>query len=225
MPQVKLPWPSRVWYMFRKELQCELRTRYVLGELVMFVLITLASVSMAIAGNVLSPAIAATLLWVIIFFSAMAGLARSFMQELEMGTLLTLRVYAGGQTVLAGKLLYNIMLLLLVTLVIIPLFILFFNLEIQLLREFLFVVFLGTVGLASVATLTTLMVTRVHARGSLFTVITFPVLLPHFLTAITATRQILTNITPGWRELFFLAGYDLSVIVATSLLFDFLWYD
>ncbi|WP_094604241.1 hypothetical protein SPSIL_036810 [Sporomusa silvacetica DSM 10669] len=225
MLKKKLAWHDSAWAIFRKDLLCEFRTRYAFGALMMLALITLSSISMTLAGTALSSPIAATLLWVILFFCAMAGLSRTFIHEQETGTLFILRLYANGQAVLAGKLLYNILLLQLMTLFILPLFIVFLNIEIQLWGQLLFVLFLGTTGIASVAILTALMVVSTGAKGSLFTVITFPVLLPQFLTAITATGLILSGIAPNWREFFFLAGYDVTIIVIASLLFDYLWYD
>lgn len=225
MRKKKLAWHNSAWTIFRKDLLCEFRTRYAVGSLMMFALITLSSVSMTLAGTTLSPTIAATLLWVILFFCAMAGLSRTFVQEQETGTLFILRLYANGQAVLAGKLLYNILLLQLMTLLILPLFIVFLNIEIELWGQLLFVLLLGTTGIAAVAIMTALMVASTGAKGSLFTVITFPVLLPQFLTAITTTSLILSGIAPNWWEFFFLAGYDTTIIVAASLLFDYLWYD
>ncbi|MEN6565202.1 MAG: heme exporter protein CcmB [Veillonellales bacterium] len=221
----KSTWLNSAWAILYKDLLCEFRTRYALGTLTMFTLVTLSGISMTLAGAAISSSIAAMLLWIILFFCAMAGLARTFVYEQEAGTLFTLRLYANGQAVLAGKLLFNILLLQLVTALLIPLFLIFLNIEVHLWGQLVYVLFFGTVGVAAVATLTAFMVSCTNAKGSLFTVITFPLLLPQFLTAIAATGQILADTIPGWNECFFLAGYDATVIAAASLLFDYLWYD
>lgn len=220
----KLSWHKSVWAVLHKDLLCEFRTRYAFGALAMFALVTLSSVSMTVAGLSLPPPIAAMLLWVIIFFCAMAGLSKTFVQEHETGTLLAIRFIGNGQAVLAGKLLFNILLLQVVTILLFPLFIIFINIEVQLWSQQIFVLFLGTIGIAATATMTSLLIACTEAKGSLFTVITFPVLLPLLLMCITATGQILANIAPGWHIFCFLAGYDVTIIVVSSLLFDYLWY-
>jgi len=214
-----------VWAILYKECICEFRTRYTISALIMFALVTLSSISMNVAGAGLSPGITASLLWVIIFFCAMAGLGKTLIQEQEAGTLFTLHLYARGMAVFIGKLLYNVLLLDCIVVLVLPLFIIFLDLEIHLWLELVTTLFLGIIGMAAVATITALMVTGSQARGSLFTVINFPILLPQFLTAIATTTQILSDNIPDWQEFFFLAGYDISIITVALLLFDYLWYD
>jgi heme exporter protein B len=191
----------------------------------MFALVTLASISMSLAGAALTPALAAVLLWVILFFCAMAGLARVFVQEQEAGTLFTLRLYAKGQAVFFGKTLFNILLLWALTLLIIPLFIVLLNFDIPLWAPLMAVLALGDAGIAAVATLTALMVARTGGKGSLFTVITFPLLLPQFLAVIAATAAIFGGTSPTFADYLFMAGYDIAMLIAASIAFDYLWYD
>lgn len=225
MPEKASPWYDSVLAVFLKDALCELRTRYALGALAMFALVTLSSISMTIAGTQLSPTIAAMVLWIIIFFSAMAGLARSFVQEEETGTLFALRLYVRSGAVLAGKMLFNILLLQVVTSLLVPLFVILLDVGVNRWSELLLVLFFGTIGITAVTTLTALMVARSGAKGSLITVISFPVLLPQFLATTMATGQILADTPPGWQELTFLAGYDASMLAVALLLFDYLWYD
>lgn len=218
-------WLSPVVAVACKEVLSEIRTRYAISILVMFVIITLAAISMSIGGTALEYPLAAALLWVVIFFSAMAGLSRVFVSEQESGTLFTLRIYAGAQAVLFGKLLFNILLLTGLVLLVIPLFILFFNVDIELWSMFLLTLGLGIVGISSVSTLTAAMAAEAQGKGSLFTVITFPVLLPQFLGVIKATASIFAGDLPGFMELIFLVGYDIVMLIASSIFFDYLWRD
>jgi heme exporter protein B len=225
MPAIKSPWRKALWAVLYKEGLCELRTRYALSALAMFALITLSSVSMAIAGTSLTPELAAVLLWIILFFCAMAGLSRVFVQEQETGTIFTLRLYMGAQAVIFGKLLFNIVMLLALTALIIPLFIIFLNVDIRLGFSLSLILFLGDVGIGAAATVTAAMVAKTQGKSALFTVLTFPILLPQFLAVISATAKVLSHTVPGLTELFFMAGYDLVLFIAASILFDYLWYD
>lgn len=225
MPHKQSIWDNPCLAVMTKDMLCEFRTRYAFGSLIMFALMTLSSVSMSIGSALLSAEFAAVLLWIILFFCAMAGLSRSFVQEQESGTMFTLRLYAGPQAVLFGKMLFNILLLLALTILVIPLFILFLNVDIQLPGLLVMVLLLGDVGIAAVSTLTAAMLARTQGKGSLFTVLTFPVLLPQFLSVISGTVKAISGVDIRWQEIIFMVSYDVIVIIAASILFDYLWYD
>ncbi|SDD56823.1 heme exporter protein CcmB [Sporomusa acidovorans] len=225
MQDRKLPWHSVMGAMVHKDALCELRSKYAFSALAMFALTTLASISMSLAGAAVSSALAAALLWIILFFCAMAGLSRIFVQEQEAGTLFTLRLYAGAQAVYWGKTIFNGLLLIALTVLVLPLFIILLNFSVSLWPELGLVLVLGDIGIATVSTLTALMICRAGGKGSLYTVITFPLLLPQFLMVIAATIRVFDGILPGIQDFVFMAGYDIAVLFATSILFDYLWYD
>lgn len=225
MPHKKSIWDNPCLAVMTKDVLCEIRTRYAFGSLIMFALMTLSSVSMSIGITLLPAEFAAVLLWVVLFFCAMAGLSRGFVQEQESGTMFTLRLYAGPQAVLFGKMLFNMLLLLALTILVIPLFILFLNVDIQLPGLLMMVLLLGDIGIVAVSTLTAAMLARTQGKGSLFTVLTFPVLLPQFLSAISGTVKAISGVDISWQELMFMVSYDVIIIIAASILFDYLWYD
>lgn len=225
MPHKKSIWDNPCLAVMTKDVLCEFRTRYAFGSLIMFALMTLSSVSISIGSTSLPAEFAAVLLWVVLFFCAMAGLSRSFVQEQESGTMFTLRLYAGPQAVLFGKMLFNLLLLLALTMLVIPLFILFLNVDIQLPGLLMMVLLLGDIGIVAVSTLTAAMLARTQGKGSLFTVLTFPVLLPQFLSAISGTVKAISGVDISWQELMFMVSYDVIIIIAASILFDYLWYD
>ena len=174
-------WPDMVRTVIAKELLSEYRQRYALSGLFMFALVTLSCVSLSLGDAGLTPLLAAAMLWIVIFFSAMAGLARVFIQEEQAGTMFTLRVYADGQAVLFGKMLFNICLLLALTVFLLPLFIVFLNINVGLWRMLIVVLILGECGVAATSTLTAAIVARTEGQGALFAVLSFPVLLPLLL--------------------------------------------
>lgn len=225
MPLIKSTFPRALWAILYKEGLCEFRIRYAISALSMFALVTLSSVSMTIAGTTLAPELAAVLLWIILFFCAMAGLSRVFVQEYETGTIFILRLYASAQAIVFGKLVFNIIMLVVLTTFIIPLFIIFLNIEIPFVFAFSILLFLGDIGIAAAATITAAIVAKTQGKSALFTVLTFPILLPQFLAVISATAKVLNHTVPQATELVFIAGYDLVLCIAVSVLFDYLWYE
>ncbi|MCL1872825.1 MAG: heme exporter protein CcmB [Clostridiales bacterium] len=211
--------------ILKKDFLNELRSYYALSTLIMFILTALSSLSMSLGGITPAPHLLAALLWVILFFSAMAGLSRVFAQEADAGTLFTLKVYALPQAVYFGKLIFSFLLLAGINIILLPLFILFFNIDSPRFLPLLGILLLGSAGLAAVSTLTAAMSAQARGRSSLFTVLTFPLILPQFLSAIRLTGTILSAKPPTTGETLFLAGYAVAAITAGSLLFDFLWSD
>lgn len=212
---------KRVLY---KELLIEFRTRYAWSSLVMFALTTLACISMAIGGNVLSPLLDAILFWIIVFFSAMAGLGRVFIHEQEVGTMNTLRIYADPQTVLFGKLIYNIVLLIALILLVLPCYVIFLDIEIFWLWYLFLILLFGSIGIAAVSTLIAAIVANTESKGNLFTILTFPIILPLLLMVIKLTERTLIN-EPFMdvQQLCIVAAYDFIIVGVLSILFDYLW--
>lgn len=207
-----------------KELLIEFRTRYAWSSLVMFALTTLACISMAIGGNVLSPLLDAILFWFIVFFSAMAGLGRVFIHEQEVGTMNTLRIYADPQTVLFGKLIYNIVLLMALIFLVLPCYVIFLDIEIFWLCYLFLILLFGSIGIAAVSTLIAAIVANTESKGNLFTILTFPIILPLLLMVIKLTERTLIN-EPFMdvQQLCIVVAYDFIIVGILSILFDYLW--
>ena len=208
-----------------KDAVCELRSRYAVSTLMMFALVTLSCVSMTLGSVTIMPELSAALLWIILFFCAMAGLSRVFVQEQEAGTMFALRLYVPGQAVLFGKLLFNTAMLVGLTILVVPLFVLFLNVDIPVGVSLPLILLAGDLGIAAASTLTAAMVAKTQGKSALFAVLTFPVLLPQFLAVISATAKVLSQGEIVFGEWMFMIGYDVVLCIAASILFDYLWYD
>lgn len=204
---------------FHKEYLSEARSRYFFFSLPAFTLTALAAVSLSTAGQSLGSALLAALYWLILFFSAMAGLGRSYMQEEDAGTMLTLRVFAEPLAVLYGKTLFNIALLAALSLLTTLLFLVFFGAAVSLL--FLTATLLGSACLAAVSTLTAALAAAAEGRTALYTVLTFPLVLPAYLAAVSLTAGLLDGRTEGGLFLF-LGSYLVVVLASGALLAEHL---
>lgn len=102
---------SSIWAIFLKDLKSEIRTRYALNALLMFVVVTISMILFATAGEVMSGELLSGLLWVVIFFSAMSGLSRTFVSEEDRGTVIFLQLATRPSVVYFGKLLFNLVLI------------------------------------------------------------------------------------------------------------------
>jgi len=212
--------------ILQKELKTEFRSHYAISSLLMFSLTTLSVITMSIANQALDAKFLAILFWIILFFSAMAGLSRVFLQEQVSGTIHTLRAYGTSQPVLLGKFIYNFLLLNVLTLFLLPLFIILLNVEIYHPFFLLLILLAGNAGIAIVTTLTASMIIYTQGQTSLFTILSFPIILPIFLLCIQLTETTLNpNLFTMQRQLLFVGAYDMVLIGVASILFDYVWYD
>ena len=221
-------WFHGAWAVFSKDARLELRSRYAINMLLMFVLSALLLVLFAIGREEVSERVQSALLWVVILFSAAVGLGRAFIAEEERGTVLLLQLNTRGSMVYAGKLLFNFLLVLGVNLVAVGVFLILLNVEAAWPGLLLLTLVLGALGLSGATTLLAAIIARTAQRGPLLPVLLFPLLVPLLLSVVSATRNALPT-GDGWAassdELMTLVGFAGVVITASVLLFDYVWND
>jgi len=214
--------------LFKKDFHSELRTRYAINALAMFILVTISVILFSIGQEKISEHLAGGLLWVVIFFSAMSGLSRAFVSEEERGTTLTLHLIASPNTVFSGKLMFNLILVFAMNIVITCLYSLLFDSFI--LRNFpLFLVsfILGNVGIAAASTIIAAIIAKTGSKGTLYPVLSFPILLPLILILLELTKFSIDGeaFSDATVELAVLFCYDVIILTASYMLFDFIWKD
>ncbi|MBI1806368.1 MAG: heme exporter protein CcmB [Ignavibacteria bacterium] len=214
--------------LFTKEYRSEIRTRYALNALLMFVVTTLSMILFSIARENVSPEVLAGVLWVIIFFSTMSGLARTFVSEEERGTVLTLQLIARPLTIYIGKLFFNFLLLASINVVTVALYlVLITNFSVQSYSIFALTLILGTLGLAAATTILAAIIAKAHSKGTLFPVICFPILLPLLITVIAATQKAVEGVPFEEASGLFraLIAYIIVIGAVSYILFDYIWKD
>lgn len=218
----------KAYALYRKDINSELRTRYAVNSLAMFIIVAISVILFSIGNEKITQNLTAGLFWVVIFFSAMSGLARAFVSEEERGTSLTLHLIAAPSTIFSGKLLFNIILVFCMNTIIALLYgTLFSSFIIQNFALFLTSFVLGNLGLAISSTIIAAIISKAGAKGTLYPVLSFPILLPLILTSVQLT--LMSNQGSGFAdakiELAILICYDVIMLTASYMLFDFIWKD
>ena len=211
--------------ILKKEFILGMRFKAAWAAMFMFALTALACVSLALQGTGLEPRLAAAILWVLIFFAAMAGADRGFADEDAAGTLLTLKIYGGAQPVLLGKMLYTFFLLAALTGFITPLFLALTGTMVTSAGVFVLTLLLGTAGIAAAGTLLSALACGARVKNGLFPVLMLPVILPVFLPAVFLTAGTLAGGELPCSYLGGMALYDMLLIAGAAVLFDYLWYE
>jgi heme exporter protein B len=213
-----------------KDLRAEFRTRVALNSLVLFALTTLAAVSYTIGPYRLAaedrPFLLSVLLWIVIFFAALAGLDRSFVKEEESHTAPLLRLAAAPTVVWAGKLFYNLVLIAILMAMLAPLFCVLMGFEIVMPWRFVAVLAAGGFGLAVTTTIIAAIIAQALTRGALFSVLSLPLLLPLLIFLIQGTTAVATGdlatYTNSLRAILSMAG---AMTIASAFLFPIVWRD
>ncbi len=223
---------AAAWAVLLKDVRAELRTRTAVNAVMLFAVTAVTVVSFSLIAPLKNDAQAA-LLWVVIFFSAMSGLARAFVHEEEGRTADALRLSASAEAVYLGKCAFNLALLLALEVLILPLFIVFLNAKVSNLPLLLSVLLLGNVGLVAVSTMLAAMVAKARtAGGALFAVISLPVLLFLLKIAVDATTLAFQGTAQPvvaeagrtqWALLAALAAFAVVFITASLMLFEYVW--
>ncbi|MEK7250193.1 MAG: heme exporter protein CcmB, partial [Bacteroidota bacterium] len=159
---------------------------------------------------------------------AMSGLSRTFVTEEERGTTMTLQLLAQPSAVYFGKLFFNLVLIVGVNTFTVLLYTVFLNgFVIKTTSIFIITIALGSVGLAASSTIIAAIIAKANTKGTLYPVLTFPILLPLLLTCINATRMATEGafIEEAFGEFQFLVSYIVVVITASSILFEYIWKD
>ena len=221
-------WLKSTVAVLAKDFRSELRTRYALNSLILFVLVTVAIILFATAGEKIPQDLHSGLLWVVVFFSAMSGLSRTFVSEEERGTVLTLQLLALPSTIYFGKLLFNLLLIIALNIFIVVLYLLLMeDFAVKTVSVFLVTMMLGSIGVAGASTIIAAIIAKANTKGTLYPVLSFPILLPLFIGVIKSTQLSVDGepFSAATGYFLFLVSYCVVVITASYLLFDFVWKD
>jgi heme exporter protein B len=215
--------------LIRKDVHSELRTRYALNALLMFVVTAVSTIVFALRSDQPTSSVLSGLYWVVVFFTAMSGLSRTFVSEEERGTAMTLQLVATPSTVYFAKLLFNTALTFSLTIAVTVLYMTVFSnaFEIKTMSIFVVTVVLGSLGFASASTIIAAIVAKANTRGTLYPVLSFPILIVLLMTVMGATTKSLDGeeFSTALGDFQILLGYILAMTGGSYLLFDYVWKD
>jgi len=207
-----------------KDIRAELRSRTALLSAVVFaalvlVIFNFARDPTAVAAVDLAPSV----LWVTFALAAMVALNRAFMVERENAALdgLLLAPVPRG-AVFLGKLVANLAFVGTVEGVALPLFVLFFNVDLgHALPGLVGVTLLATIGFVAVGTIFSAMAVRTRFAELLLPVLLLPFMVPPLIGAVQVTARLLAG-RPlsemlGWLRL--LALYDVVFVTLCTMAF------
>ena len=212
--------------LLAKDLLIELRTKETLAALLTLGVLTLLVLSFAFdPTSELRPLAAPGTLWVAVVFSGVLAVNRSFLAERDNSCLqgLLLCPVDRGQIYLA-KVAGNLFFMLTAQVVLLPVFIVFFNLEPSLaFLRLLLLLFLGILGFAAAGTLFAAISVRTRSREVMLPLLLLPIAVPVLIAGVVGSGAVLQGKTLGevsqWLNL--LVSYDVIVLVVGWMVFEY----
>jgi heme exporter protein CcmB len=204
-----------------KDLLLELRTREVLWTAGLFsvVLVTLFVFS-GFETAAIARGAAPGVLWVSLAFVGTLVFTRTFQREKESRVLDGLLLVPGSVDALfVGKLIINIVLLAALELVLVPMVVVTFRVELAAPNEVALALILGTVGYSALGTVLAASLASVKLREVLLPLVLFPLSIPLFVCGVRATHSATAAGGDGQGWLSLMAAIDVLYLVLASWLF------
>ena len=205
------------WLVALKDLQLELRTKEILTSTGLFAILVVTLGSLAFYTDpVSSKKVAPGVLWISILFCGILLIGRSWALERENDAVFGLLLAPIPRSAIyVGKTLSALLLLFTIEVLLVPLCLVFFQIEPGgVVLPLLALVFLGSVGFVSTGTLFSAVGIRTRARDLMLSVLVFPLVAPALLASAVATRELFAGATTaeilGWMRI--LTAFDLLFV-------------
>lgn len=166
------------------------------------------------------------LFWMIQLFVCVNAVAKSFLQE-NRGRMLYFYSIAGPRDFILSKLLFNALLMLIMSIMSLLLFLLLMGNPLSQPLQFVALSTLGGVSLSLVFTFLAAIAAKAQQQAALMAILGFPIIIPQLLLLIKIAAIAFSSVIQAGlgQMVFLLIALDAMVIVLAVILFPFLWKD
>ncbi len=216
----------RIIALLKKDLLLELRQKHTFYGILLYIASTIFVLYLSMPdtpeANVWN-----SLFWVIQLFVCVNTVAKSFLQE-SRGRMLYFYSISSPVEFILAKLLFNVILMLLMTSVSLFLFFLFLDNPVSNSLLFAGIALLGGTSICLVFTLMSAIAAKAQQNAALIAILGFPVILPQLLLLMRLSKAAFAEV---FREgaVFQLVGLtvlmDVMVVILAVILFPYLWKD
>ena len=213
-----------IFILFRKDLLLEVRQQYTFYGVLLYVASTIFVLYMSMGepeGTVWKG-----LFWMMQLFICVNAVAKSFLQEGK-GRLLYFYTVAGPRDFILSKLLFNALLMLIMSLLSLGLFVLMLGDPMPNPGAFVLISWLGGVSLSLVFTFLAAIAARAQQSAALMAILGFPLVIPQLLLLGRISTIAFEDVIQGGlaEMVLLLLGLDVLIVALALILFPFLWKD
>ncbi|MEO6720366.1 MAG: heme exporter protein CcmB [Ferruginibacter sp.] len=214
-----------IFALLKKDILLELRQQHSFYGILLYVAATIFVLYLSISN--LEAEVWNGLFWVIQLFVCVNAVAKSFLQE-NRGRMLYFYSITSPVEFIISKLLFNMILMLLMSMVSLLLFFIFLTNPVTESLRFIGIVLLGGTSISLVFTLMSAIAAKAQHNAALIAILGFPVILPQLLLLMRLSKSAFSEV---FREgaVLQLCGFivllDVMVIILATILFPYLWKD
>lgn len=214
----------QTWSLFRKELLLEYRQRYAISGICLYVFSTVFVVYMAAIKP--TPPVWNSLFWIIVLFTSINALVKSFVQESSARQLYYYSL-VDPLAILLSKTLYNVLLLLVLSGLAYFTFSVVAGNPVKDTGQFLTALGLGSLGLGICLTFVSAVANKTNNSATLLAILGFPLIIPILLELLklSANALRLMQDTSILNDIYLLLAIDALLLGLGLVLFPFLWRD
>jgi heme exporter protein B len=214
---------NHIFSLFKKDLLLEVRQQYSFYGILLYIGATIFVLYLAIEEP--EPKVWNGLFWVIQLFVCINAVAKSFLQE-NRGRMLYFYSIAGPRDFILAKLLFNSVLMLVMSALSLVLFTLFLTNPVQKILPFTGLVLLGGWSLNLVFTFLAAIAAKAQQNAAIMAVLGFPLILPQLLLLMRLSNAAFTSsMVIPISTVLLLVVLDIMVVLLAVILFPFLWKD
>ena len=215
---------SNTWWLIKKDLLLEWRNKYTFSGILLY-LLSIILIIFFTFEEVNGP-VWIVLLWIVILFTAVNAIAKSFLQE-SPGRQLYMYTLVSAQSIILSKIIYNILVMLLLTGIALAFYSLSAGYPVKDNTSFYIALFTGAIGFASVFSMISAIASKANNSGTLMAVLAFPILIPVIKILIRISLQSLSanSLAANAQDLLYLVALNILIITLAMILFPYLWRD
>ncbi len=212
-----------IYTLIKKDLLLEVRQQYSFYGILLYIMATIFVLYMTIREP--EAKVWNGLFWVIQLFICINAVAKSFLQETR-GRMLYFYSIVNPRDFILAKLVFNSVLMLLMSFLSILLFSLFLGNPVQKVLPFIGLVLLGGWSLSLVFTFLSAIAAKAQQNAAIMAILGFPIIIPQLMLLMQLSNTVFSDkMGIAFSTLLLIVVLDVLVVMLAVILFPFLWKD
>ena len=212
-----------IYTLIKKDLLLEIRQQYSFYGILLYIIATIFVLYMTIREP--EAKVWNGLFWMIQLFICINAVAKSFLQETR-GRMLYFYSIVNPRDFILAKLVFNSVLMLLMSFLSILLFSLFLGNPVQKAVPFIGLVLLGGWSLSLVFTFLSAIAAKAQQNAAIMAILGFPIIIPQLMLLMQLANTVFSDKTGiAFSTLLLIVMLDILVVMLAVILFPFLWKD
>ena len=212
-----------IYTLIKKDLLLEVRQQYSFYGILLYIIATIFVLYMTIREP--EAKVWNGLFWIIQLFICINAVAKSFLQETR-GRMLYFYSIVNPRDFILAKLVFNSVLMLLMSFLSILLFSLFLGNPVQKVLPFIGLVLLGGWSLSLVFTFLSAIAAKAQQNAAIMAILGFPIIIPQLMLLMQLSNTVFSDKTGiALSTLLLIVVLDVLVVMLAVILFPFLWKD